>query len=78
MYNLGYAPLWYAFLSRLSFSVQLSNTERAALKQIVDAIHAEMEGKLPVDLERGEGARLFWQAHAAFSEQKKRWSRTLN
>jgi predicted CoA-substrate-specific enzyme activase len=174
LYNLGYAPLWYAFLTRLGFSVRLSEPDRAALEQgkalvnsdfcapmilahgyvgqlvereadylfypavsteqdpdfegthlyrqktrdsyycyysqylptivnkltAVDieprlisplisfnsmdleeaarAIHAEMKRKLPVDLERGEVAGALRQAHAVFSEQKKRWSRTLS
>jgi predicted CoA-substrate-specific enzyme activase len=33
LYNLGYAPLWYAFLSRLGFSVKLSKPDRAALEK---------------------------------------------
>jgi predicted CoA-substrate-specific enzyme activase len=33
LYNLGYAPLWYAFLTRLGFSVRLSKPDRAALDQ---------------------------------------------
>ena len=174
LYNLGYAPLWHAFLSRLGFTVQLSKTNRAALEegkalvnsdfcapmilahgyvgqlikektdylfypavtnerdpdfdgelkykrktrdsyycyysqylptivnkltaievepklisalisfnnmsleQIADAVHTEMERKIPADLDRGEVAEALAQAHAAFAEQKKRWSLTFS
>jgi len=172
LYNLGYAPLWYAFLTRLGFSVLLSKPDRAALEegkalvnsdfcapmilahgyfgqlleqdtdylfypavtneqdpdfdgalqykrktrdsyycyysqylptivnkltavdvepklisplisfnnmdleQIADAIHAEMKRKIPVDLDRGEVAGALKQAHAAFTEQKRRWGQS--
>jgi predicted CoA-substrate-specific enzyme activase len=172
LYNVGYAPLWYLFLTRLGFSVQLSKTDRAALEQgkalvnsdfcapmilahgyigqllaqdtdylfypavtnehdpdfdgaleyrrktrdsyycyysqylptivnkltavevepklisplisfnnmdleqIADAIHAEMKRKIPVDLDRGEVTGALKQAHAAFTEQKRRWGQS--
>jgi predicted CoA-substrate-specific enzyme activase len=174
LYNVGYAPLWYLFLTRLGFTVQLSKTDRAALEQgkalvnsdfcvpmvlahgyigqllaqdtdylfypavtneqdpdfdgaleyrrktrdsyycyysqylptivdkltavdvepklisplisfnnmsleqIADAIHAEMVRKIPVYLDRREVAEALRQAHAAFAEQKKRWSQTYS
>ncbi|MBN2554032.1 MAG: hypothetical protein JXB06_14740 [Spirochaetales bacterium] len=41
LYNVGYAPLWCAFLKRLGFSVRLSETDRGALEEGKALVNSE-------------------------------------
>ena len=56
LYNVGYAPLWHAFLSRLGFRIRLSETTRSSLERGKALVNSEFCA--PMILAHGYAAAL--------------------